>query len=192
MAVWDTWSTFSELAGVDPTDHRAAKAGLPPIDSVSMLDYIAGTSDASPRSELPMGSTGKHHDEWDSDWHTIVKGVIKTDLEQGKKYKLLMYDIPMATWSGPQFPNATTSKEEKFDDIYEHCGLDGCLFELSSDPTEHVNLAEQLPQVRASMMDVLKKHNSTVFAPNRGKEDPGACEAALSKYNGHWGPWVDV
>lgn len=42
MAVWDTWSTFCELAGVDPTDTRAAAAGLPPIDSVSMLDYIMG------------------------------------------------------------------------------------------------------------------------------------------------------
>jgi len=88
-----------------------------------------------------MGSTAAHHDEWDSNWETIVKGLIKTDLVTGKKYKLLLDDIPMATWSGPQFPNATTLNSTEFDDIYEHCGRDGCLFELESDPTEHVDLA---------------------------------------------------
>ena len=33
---WDWLATFASIAGVDPTDHRAAAAGLPPIDSVSM------------------------------------------------------------------------------------------------------------------------------------------------------------
>ena len=31
-AVWDVYATFSAVAGADPTDHRAAAAGLPPID----------------------------------------------------------------------------------------------------------------------------------------------------------------
>ena len=30
---WDWYATFSSFAGVDPTDHRAALAKLPPIDS---------------------------------------------------------------------------------------------------------------------------------------------------------------
>ena len=34
ITVWDWYSTFVEgIAGGDPTDHRAAAAGLPPIDS---------------------------------------------------------------------------------------------------------------------------------------------------------------
>merc|ERR1719408_963756 len=30
MAGWDWYATFAGLAGVDPTDYRAQKAGLPP------------------------------------------------------------------------------------------------------------------------------------------------------------------
>ena len=36
IAIADWYSTFSFLAGVDPTDHSAAAAGLPPIDSINM------------------------------------------------------------------------------------------------------------------------------------------------------------
>lgn len=32
----DWYSTLAALAGEDPTDHRAAAAGLPPIDSIDM------------------------------------------------------------------------------------------------------------------------------------------------------------
>lgn len=33
MAGWDWYATYCFLAGVDPTDHKAQAAGLPPIDS---------------------------------------------------------------------------------------------------------------------------------------------------------------
>eukprot|EP01047_Picozoa_sp_COSAG01_P055985 COSAG01_NODE_6293_length_3751_cov_1.697700_6_plen_219_part_00 len=42
-----TDGTFSELAGVDPTDHRAAAAGLPPIDSHSLVPVLMGTGPSS-------------------------------------------------------------------------------------------------------------------------------------------------
>jgi hypothetical protein len=32
IALADWYTTFAALAGVDPTDHSAATAGLPPID----------------------------------------------------------------------------------------------------------------------------------------------------------------
>jgi hypothetical protein len=36
------YATFAELAGVDATDHRAALAQLPPIDSISMVPVLLG------------------------------------------------------------------------------------------------------------------------------------------------------
>lgn len=54
--IWDWYSTFSNLAGVDPTDHRAAAAGLPPIDSHDLSDVILGRSKVSPRMEIPLGT----------------------------------------------------------------------------------------------------------------------------------------
>jgi len=53
---WDWYATFCALAGVDPTDHRAALANLPPIDSHSHAGLILGTSVTSPRTEIPVGS----------------------------------------------------------------------------------------------------------------------------------------
>ena len=47
--------TFSELAGIDPTDHRAAAAGLPPIDSHSMVPVILGKGRSS-RVEVPIST----------------------------------------------------------------------------------------------------------------------------------------
>ena len=37
----DWYATFSALAGVDPTDKQAAKAKLPPIDSLNMWPLIS-------------------------------------------------------------------------------------------------------------------------------------------------------
>jgi arylsulfatase I/J len=36
MHLCDWFTTFAAMAGVDPTDHSAAKAGLPPIDGKTM------------------------------------------------------------------------------------------------------------------------------------------------------------
>ena len=38
----DWYATFCYLAGVDPTDEEAAKAKLPPIDSMNMWPLISG------------------------------------------------------------------------------------------------------------------------------------------------------
>ena len=42
------------------------------------------------------------------------------------------------------------------------------------------------------MMHRLHQINLTFFAPDRGEKDPAACEAAVKKYGGYWGPFVDV
>ena len=56
IALWDWYSTFAHLAGVDPTDHRAAKANLPPIDSYDLSHILLGLNTSSPRLELPIGT----------------------------------------------------------------------------------------------------------------------------------------
>ena len=45
----DRYATFAAVAGVDPTDHRAQLAGLPPVDGISMWDYWSGKTSRSPR-----------------------------------------------------------------------------------------------------------------------------------------------
>jgi arylsulfatase I/J len=50
--VCDFYATFAHLAGVDPTDHRAAAAHLPPLDSLNLWPYISGANNTSPRTEI--------------------------------------------------------------------------------------------------------------------------------------------
>ena len=45
----DWYATFCNLAGVDPTDERAAEAKLPPINSLNMWPMISGQNMTSPR-----------------------------------------------------------------------------------------------------------------------------------------------
>ena len=47
--------TFAELAGIDPTDWRAAAAGLPPVDSHSLAPVLLGKG-PSTRTEIPIGT----------------------------------------------------------------------------------------------------------------------------------------
>lgn len=50
------YATFSALAGVDPTDEKAAAAGLPPIDSLNLWPLISGANTTSPRTEVVLGA----------------------------------------------------------------------------------------------------------------------------------------
>ena len=44
VAGWDWLATYVHgVAGLDPSDHRGAAAGLPPIDSLDMMALIDGT-----------------------------------------------------------------------------------------------------------------------------------------------------
>ena len=52
LHVCDIWATFAALAGTDPTDHRAAAAGLPPLDGLDMWPMLSGANETSPRTEV--------------------------------------------------------------------------------------------------------------------------------------------
>ena len=56
VTAWDWYATFCAFAGVDPTDHRAASAALPRIDSFDMSRVILGSNLTSPRVEIPIGT----------------------------------------------------------------------------------------------------------------------------------------
>lgn len=96
----------------------------------------------------------------------------------------------MDGWQGPSFPNASTSHWAAEKSVHD-CGEAGCLFELRSDPTEHVNLVAREPARAQAMLARLREASATTFSPDRGVPDSaGACQAAMSNYGGFWGPWL--
>ena len=159
----DWYATFCSLAGVDPKDEQAAKVNLPPIDSLNVWPLISGQNTTSPRVDIPLTN----------------KSLISGD------YKIITGDVGHAGWTGPHYPNGSGSV-----DVEEKCG-DGCLYNIKEDPLEHHNLAKDMPDVLKTMQSKLAKYVSTRFNPDRGKEWPGACDAAVNKYGYFWGPFVE-
>ena len=162
----------NELAKI-VRDDDAASAGLPPVDSMDAWGAIAGTG--TKRTEIHLST------------QAIIKG----------RYKLVVGRQPMNGWQGPFYPNAT-GKEPGFpdadvsNDFWYDCGPAGCLFDVFADPTEHHDLALELPQTRKDLLDRLGELNEGVFAPNRGKPSRAACVVAAAKYGGFYGPFVGV
>jgi len=170
----DWYATYCALAGVDPTDEKAAKANLPPIDSLNMWPYLSGQVDASPRKEVALGD------------HTLRVTHV-TGLIQGE-WKLLIGPIDQNGWTGPVYPNITTNWNSGLS--IERCGAQGCLFNIYDDPTEHQEISAQHPEIQQQLRERIREIQQTVFSPARGTVDPRACEAAINTYKGFWGPWL--
>lgn len=211
-AVWDWYGTFADLAGVDPTDHTAAAAGLPPVDSQSLWPYLSGSSPMSPHRELPIGTTSCETpadpyacvNPWGwGNVKTIVTGIIQDNGSEGI-WKLLLGDQTMDGWQGPMYPNVSTKKSdfEMSDAFTAHCGAQGCLFRLDLDPSEHHDYLKVSPRnsslsaLAARMLDSIRAHNATTFSPERGpgENDPKVvdtpCSVALNQYGGYFGPFL--
>jgi arylsulfatase I/J len=90
IGIEDWLATFCALAGVDPTDARAAAAGLPPIDSLDMSALLLGTNATSPRTEVWLGSDTDDG----NDGATLVQGVIRAS----DGMKLLVGNVQYAGW----------------------------------------------------------------------------------------------
>ena len=162
----DWYGTFCAIAGVDPTDERAAKAKLPQVDSYNMWPLISGQTDTSPRTEVPVSNA------------TLIVG----------DYKILIGTIRQAGWTGPQYPNETNPNGGI--SASEDCGDTGCLYNIKEDPEERNNIASKVPDKLKELQGKLKNYQKSRFNPDRGSVSPLACEKALGKYGGFWGPFV--
>ena len=162
----DWYGTFCGIAGVDPTDKKAAAANLPPVDSLDMWPLISGKNSTSPRVDIPAS----------------INALISGD------YKILLGEMDLAGWTGPVFPNST-NPQGGIPTVVD-CGTKGYLFNIKQDPEERVDLADKMPDVLKEMQIKLAKYVSTYFNPQHGNEWPSACQTAVEKYGNFWGPFL--
>jgi arylsulfatase A-like enzyme len=180
LHIADFYGTYCGLAGVDPTDALAAAAGLPPVDSLDVWPLISGANLTSPRNELPVSP------------QTLIQGTWKLITEQQIE----------ATWSGPNYPNSS-SVNNPVDPGPKLLCPNGCLFDVVSDMTEHVDVAAQHPDVVASMTARLKELSQSFFDNSDdftatsvcppgvvNASSPCACWAAINIWGGYFGPWA--
>lgn len=184
---WDWYATLADIMGVtDISDAKAAAAGLPEVDSVSLWPYWNGTTKRSPRTTIAIGQmTATNSPKAQSQ----VQGFIADMRDDNGSYglwKLLLGHVSMAGWQSESFPNHTTGSFPVHD-----CGHVGCLYELESDPTEHRDFASARPAVVAKLRAAIDAEQAAVFSPDRGRQDPQSCVTAMEKWAGFWGPWVN-
>lgn len=169
---------------------------------------LLGLNLTSPRTEIPIGtepspsnlSSAPPCSSYDKtpyydDAHptlpahgkcTTVSGLI-VDEGTGGLWKLLTGDVHQAVYTGLHFPNSST--DELSQSFVSHCA-NGCLYNLKEDPLERHDLSEKMPSRLRKLHLKLEEYEATAFNPHRGSIDPLACEYAVKKYGGFWGPFL--
>ena len=181
VSIEDWYATLCALAGVDKTDTRAAAAGLPPVDSLNLWPMLSGMNSTSPRTEIILGMPFISSDNSFGDPHLGVQALIRED-----GYKLIIGTTHQNVWTGPQYPNAST----KWPNTANDC-TNGCLYNVFTDTTEHNDVASTYPDIVTSMRARISELNATMYRPDRGTPSKLACTAALEKWGGFWGPFLD-
>ena len=179
----DWYATFAGLAGVDATDDVP---GLPGTDSIDMWAYLSGAVAASPRTEVPLASASA----------AVPTGALRPNGNGSAalivgEYKLVRFEQQYCMWTGPVYPNASTTHagEEHCD-----CGAGGCLYNIFDDPSESHDLAAKLPDVAARLRARAEALDATALdfikgSGWRGANQPEkACMMAESTWGGFWGP----
>eukprot|EP00118_Oscarella_pearsei_P025457 m.308219 g.308219 ORF g.308219 m.308219 type:complete len:548 (+) comp43581_c0_seq1:478-2121(+) len=178
----DWYTTFCALAGVEATDEQAAAVGLPPVDGVNVWPLVSGQNATSPRTDIFLGPMVL--DMIKASGYGLIKG----------DYKILVGAHFFSDWTGPQYPNMTSPTGLKNATAVD-CGLKGCLYNIKKDPEEYHDLANDpsMKTILTEMRETASTYYKGMFQPNRGYfGDPKSCRVAFEKYNGFWGPWVDL
>ena len=193
LHIADWYSTLCAIVGVDPTDERAAAAGLPPIDSINMWPMLSGQVKHSPRMEIPIGSS----DDADNQGNTIVQGLIDVNRTSNTYgLKAIFGQTDPAFYQGPIYPNTSSTIKPPHlvcgdpDGVIGSKGP-GCLFDIINDPYELNDLAGQNPGHVAGLRNRIKALQKDVYNPDRGGKDPNFCSNGYKKYGGFVGPWLD-
>ena len=62
----------------------------------------------------------------------------------------------------------------------------------AQDPHETTDLAESQPALLQRLLKRWAEVEATVYDPDRGVPDPRACEVAIERWGGFFGPYMDL
>jgi len=127
----DWYATFAELAGVDASDPIAEAAGLPPVDSVSQWQVIAGHAKVA-RHDIYLGVDCLIFKHWKYIRNVRPKGAKEAYSEKWSGVSCKKGDL-----RGRKFQGGSNS-------IPEPCHT-GCFFNIFTDPSERNNIAMAFP-----------------------------------------------
>lgn len=189
MSVADWWPVLCGIADVDPDD---TGPGRVPIDGIDVFPALL-SGGVSPRTELIIGINAKRH----AGQPPIgSNGVLRVDGVQGKLKLIVGRQGTGTAWVGSHYPNASTPNTTFPPPV--PC-KPACLFNLSDDLRESIDLQPSQPELAATMLQRWQHLAQTLIAPNEdGPEDPdsrskvtdpAAC-ATMLEAGGWWRPWA--
>lgn len=187
IAVEDWWATILGLAGVDASDAPAAAAGLPPPDSIDQWPFLSGQTSTPPRGEVwKAWANGAGPREGAA----VMQGLTNTTTG----WHLLIDDVQVDCWAGPQSPNASASCGGGAlscgrPDAPTRAGKKGCLFNVIDDPGQHSDVADANPDIVDALYARLQAVNTTAYNPDRGTFQSSACDAYRG-WGGFYGPFL--
>merc|ERR1711976_284703 len=112
-------------------------------------------------------------------WKLITGGY----MDEFKEYPM---GAPMIGWSDYGNGWGFQAVRNTFFSI-QNCGA-GCLYDVFGDPIAKHDVAKQNPDIVKKMKAELDKLNEGKFQPDRGEPDAASC----TRWNGFYGPWIDV
>ena len=185
----DWLATFAHIAGVDPTDHVAAAAGLPAIDSLNMWPYLSGETSDSPRDEIPLAIDFSLAGRVNRTIPPLLRPYIQniSALISGE-YKLLYGLQVQSFWQAPVFPNASSAPYGVLGK-HTHICAPACLYNVRDDPTEQHNLVLEHPLVVERLLKRVKELQKTHYFRKSDIDFPG-CNEALVRNGNFFGPWL--
>ena len=201
----DWYATLARLGGASANDTGVAPGPIRvPVDGVDLLDALASGA-PSPRNELVLGLG-------DRDTRMSRNGAYINETASQGRMKLIVGRQRPWSWVGPRYPNASTPSTVWPPAL--DCSA-GCLFNLTEDPSEDTDIADQHPALAARMAaryDALRAallqpndddggygsraaggggdggNRDAALVGNNEPTDPAACRA-MEAAGGFWVPW---
>ncbi len=216
VSICDWYATFLGLAGLDAAAIAADTPGVPAVDSLDVWPLLSGANATSPRVEVPLSvlPAADHAALLAARASDRAGAMVAAATAAGRRFAdsagvgyfvggegLIVGDFKILTGYqhyGP-FDDPTNRTCGTLVDgrawnathpgVPCDCGANGCLFNVRDDPNEENDLAAAMPEKLAELHARLSALREGVYAPDRGDEDPAACDQ-IATNRGFWGPWL--
>lgn len=153
-----------------------------PVDGFDVWDTIS-IGKASPRTEIllniDLAPDEELYNEMESDDPLYQGAAIRVG-----DMKLLM-SCPNSTWFKPPELGNIRTKDTNFHKARGLIKL--ALYNITADPTEHIDLSQKLPDVVSKLQERLQFYKQTAVSPLNKPADPEAW--VVARKNGCWTPW---
>ena len=172
--VADWYTTFCNLAGVDPSDPGPGKF---PVDGLDIWPIITGKNTSNPHEEIVLGYEFNFTGAIIVGDHKLIVGAQRTGCDS-------------FMWSPLNYPCKNGSIGGNCEPYY--------LYDIVKDPYEHNDLSESEPEL---LQEMLQHYNAYAKEP-RDMQDQGyhsfkelpraddqACDF-MQKHGGYWRPWL--